>query len=275
MDDPVEVEIELTPDSPSWEVSAPAAPADVRDRRRLCNEIMADYLTHGDKDPFALLGVPPDASRALIRTNYVELCEKYAPRRFEAPQLRAVSEKADELLRAVILAFGELNDDERRKELLAKREDRTPKRGQVLPESHFTSGAEELADSYCQRGHELMDTGNFGAASDLFSLALASDPEKSAYAVELAYAHFRESGRNAEQSLTELNRVLCRDPSCVQAVLHAAEVAHALGELDRAERYFLRGCELWSSRWRDASADASDPAPEVGEVERDESGPAS
>ena len=144
---------------------------------------------------------------------------------------------------------------------MATREDRAPKRGQFLPESHFASGAEELAVSYCQRGHELMDTGNFGAASDLFSLALASDPDQSAYAVELAYAHFRESESNAGQALSELERVLSQDPGCVQALLYAAEVTHAVGQLQRAESYFLRGCEVWASRGPGALAVASDPSP--------------
>jgi tetratricopeptide (TPR) repeat protein len=245
VDDPVavEIEIELAPDPPRCEVSAPAAPADVRDRRRVCNEIMSDYLTHRDKDPFDFLGVSSDASSELIRTKYIELCKKYAPWRFEAAPFQAVSEKADELLRAAIFAFSELRDEKRRKELLAQRGERTPKRGQILPSSHFANAAEELAETYCQRGYELLATGNFGAASDLFSLALGSDPENRAYLVELAYAHFRDSPKNAGQVLKELNAVLSQDPGCVQAYLYAAEITHALGELERAEAYFLRGCE--------------------------------
>jgi hypothetical protein len=248
VDDPVEVEIEieLTPDPPRCEVSAPDAPADVRDRRRVCNEILSDYLTHRDKDPFDFLGVPSDAPGTLIRHRYIELCRKYAPWRFEAPPFQAVAEKADELLRAAILAFGELKDDERRNELLARRGDRTPKRGQILPSSHFADAAEELAETYCERGYELMATGNFGAASDLFSLALNSDPENRAYAVELAYVHFRESPSNAAQVLKELTAISSEDPGCVQAYLYAAEVAHALGELEAAEAYFLRGCQAWA-----------------------------
>ena len=107
-----------------------------------------------------------------------------------------------------------------------------------------------------------------------FSLAMASDPENAAYAVELAYAHFRESPRNAEQSLKELERVLSQDRGCVQALLYAAEVAHALGELDRAEKCFLRGCALWASERSDEAAAASGPAAGFGDVEPGESGPA-
>jgi len=246
MDDPVEIEIELTPDPPRCEVSASDAPADVRDRRLVCNEIMTDYLTHKDKDPFDFLGVSGDASSTLIRDRYIQLCKKYAPWRFEAPPFQAVSDKADELLRAAIFAFGELKDEKRRKELLDQRGDRTPKRGQLLPSSHFANAAEELAETYCQRGSELMATGNFEAARDLFSLALSSDPENRAYVVELTYAHFRESPSNAAQALKELEAISSRDPGCVQACLYAAEVAHALGELERAEAYFLRGCEAWA-----------------------------
>jgi len=247
VEDPVEVEIEIevTPDPPRCEVSAPEAPADVRDRRRVCNEIMTDYLTHKDKDPFDFLGVPSDASTTQIRDRYIQLCKKYAPWRFEAPPFQAVSEKADELLRAAIFAFGELKDEKRRKDLLAQRGDRTPKRGQILPSSHFASATEELAETYCQRGYELMATGNFGAASDLFSLALGSDPENRTYAVELAYVHFRESPSSAPQVLEELEAIASEDPGCVRACLYAAEVAHALGELEAAEAYFLRGCQAW------------------------------
>jgi hypothetical protein len=252
VDDPIAVEIELAPDSPRCEVSASAAPADVRDRRRVCNEIMSDYLTHRDKDPFDFLGVPSDASSALIRSRYVELCKKYAPWRFETAPFQAVSEKADELLRAAIFAFGELKDEKRRKELVAQRGERTPKRGQILPSSHFADAAEELAETYCQRGYELLATGNFGAASDLFSLASGSDPENRTYLVELAYAHFRESPENAGQVLKELKVILDRDPGCVQAYLYAAEIAHALGELERAESYFLRGCETWAGNAQSA-----------------------
>jgi tetratricopeptide (TPR) repeat protein len=243
----VEVEIEMAPDLPRYSVSAPDAPTAARDRRRLCNEIMADYLTVSDKDPFDLLGVAPDAPRPLIREKYVELCDKYAPWRFEAPQLRAVSEKADELLRAVILAFAELTDEKRRRELLARRENDAPKRGQILPASHFAAGAEELAGTYRQRGHELLTIGHFSAASDLFSLAADSDPENPAVIVDLLYAHARQSRESAARSLQELASILERDPACTQACFYAAEIAHSLGHLDRAETYFSRGCELWSA----------------------------
>ena len=68
----------------------------------------------------------------------------------------------------------------------------------------------------------------------------------------IAYAHFRESPKNAGQVLNELNAILDRDPGCVQAWLYAAEIAHALGELERAERYFLHGCETWAGTTQSA-----------------------
>jgi hypothetical protein len=247
VEEPVEIEIELAPDPPRCEVSAPEVPADVRDRRRICNEIMSDYVTHKDKDPFEFLGVPGDASATQIRDRYIQLCKKYAPWRFEAPPFKAVAEKADELLRAAIFAFDELKDQKRRKQLLAEREDHMPSRGRLLPSSHFASTTEELAETYCQRGYELMATGNFGAASDLFSLALDSSPENRSYAIELSYSHFRDSPSDAAQVLRELKAISNEDPRCVQAQLYAAEVAHALGELEAAEAYFLRGCEIWAS----------------------------
>jgi hypothetical protein len=247
VEDPVEIEIEVSPDPLRCEVSAPEEPADVRDRRRICNEIMTDYVTHKDRDPFDFLGVPDDASATEIRDGYIQLCKKYAPWRFEAAPFKAVAEKADELLRAAILAFDELKDEKRRKELLAQRGDRTPTRGRILPSSHFASTTEELAETYCQRGYELMATGNFGAASDLFSLALGSNPENRSYAIELAYSQFRDSPSSAAQVLRELRAISNEDPGCIQAHLYAAEVAHALREVEAAEAHFLRGCEVWAS----------------------------
>ena len=216
----------------------------------LSNEIMSEYLCYRDKDPFDLFEVPIDASHAVIRDKYRDLCGRYAPARFDAPELQPIADKAEELLSATVRAYEDLKDEQKRSQLVAERQRVSEKRRQTRSDADFTKRSTKLGKDYCRQGYERLTTGNFGAASGLFSLAVGCDPEETSYRVDLAYSRFREAPENAEQSLVDLLDVVSLDLGCVQAYLYAAEIMHSLGELERAEEYFARACELWHEELR-------------------------
>ena len=198
--------------------------------------IVAEYLSAGGRDAFEVLGVPIDASPDSIRLAYVERCEQYAPARFIAAPPR-VAEMADVLMRTTVDAYWQLRDEPTRRALVTQREE-----GVEIELTEEAAPADEraIAREHADRAHERLDHQNFGAAAGLFELAANADPAQPDYRIHLAYARFRETPALAQQALEQVCAY-----ALPQAQLYAAEISHALGDLDRAETCMRRACELW------------------------------
>lgn len=216
------------------------------------DEIRQEHRALRASSAHELLGVPACAPAARVRERYLALCRRYAPERFEAPDLACVAELAAELLHATTAAYEEIRGRAPRREAPAAPpcDEAPPPAAAPAPagddEVTLAGDARELAGEYARQAKERMVGGNFGAASGLLTLALRSDPANPASRIQLAYARFRESPAHAAESLHALTQVLAAAPGAALAHLYAAEVSHALEDFDGAAAHFRRGCELWA-----------------------------
>jgi hypothetical protein len=209
----------------------------------LRDEIAEEYRALRNGSAAKRFGVEPGAEPDVVRARYVELCRRYAPERFEVPELAPVAEMAAELLHAATTAYEHI----RRRHGLA---DALVPGGRAAPlaepaEPEPAPDARGLADEHVRQARERMASGNFGAAAGLLTLALRSEPGHPVHRALLAYARFREAPENAAESLAALEEILERAPDHAQAHLFAAEIAHHLDAFDRAVEHFRRGCALW------------------------------
>ena len=199
----------------------------------LRRQIAREYDRFRDLDPSALFSGAPDRRR-----RYVELCDHYAPSRFEMPELAEVMEMATVLLSLTVRGYEALKKP---------RESRTPELPMVCITELSAEDQAELAIEYDELGREQLLNGNFGAAGDLLDLAANCDPDNAAHAVDLAYARFREDPERAQQSLDELLALSHEGGySSPLVYLYCAEISSSLGDVDAAATFFHTGCELWN-----------------------------
>jgi hypothetical protein len=238
--DDLPVEIDLS------ELEAPGPGA------ALCDEIRQEHRALVVQTAREFLGLPGGAPAARARERYLELCRRYAPERFEAPELACVAELAAELLHATTAAYEEVRGRRPAGAIPAPESSGEPAAADLAPsraaddEGALLRDAEQLAGEYARQAQERMVSGNFGAASGLLALALRSAPDDPASRVQLAYSRFCESPAHAAESLEALERVLEAAPGNALAHLYAAEISHALEAFERAAAHFERGCELWA-----------------------------
>ncbi len=195
----------------------------------LRREIAREYGHHRDLDPRAILAGAPDRRR-----RYVELCERYAPSRFETPELAEVAEMAAELLYLTVRGYA------------GPEESAEPEPPIVCITELSAEDQAELATGYDQQASEQLSSGNFGAATDLLGLATDCAPDNTTHTVDLAYARFREDPECAQQSLDELLALARAGYSNPLVYLYCAEISSSLGDAEAAATYFHTGCELWN-----------------------------
>jgi len=207
----------------------------------LRDEITEEYRVLRDGSAAASFGVDPCAEPAEVRARYVELCRRYAPERFEVPELAPAAEMASELLHAATTAYEQL----RRRRAGPSGPAHASPAPTAAPAPEPAPDARGLAEEHVRQARERMAGGNFGAAAGLLTLALRSDPGNFSCRAELAYARFREAPENAAESLEALEAILARTPDDAQVQLFAAEIAHALDAHERAVEHFERGLAAW------------------------------
>jgi len=207
----------------------------------LRDEIAEEYRALCDGSAAASFGVEPGTEPAVVRARYVDLCRRYAPERFEVPELAPVAEMAAELLHAATTAY------EQHRRRRPQPEARVSSAPSVAPSPAPEPAPDAcgLAEAHVRQARERMAGGNFGAAAGLLTLALRSDPGNPSVRAELAYARFRESPENAAESLEALEEILTRTPDDAQAHLFAAEIAHGLDAHERAVKHFEHGLAAW------------------------------
>ena len=226
---------------------APAAPQltpqDVERRR---NEIMQAYLTFRRQDAFDLLGLPETAAPGAIEQKFLAFSRRFAPWDLEAPELRALEDRARDLFLAGARAFADLADTEQRNTLLFRR--RTLREEQARKPTAFGGIKTDLLDSEAQfkKGRALMEQGKHKDAVVLLEFASDCDPQNSLYAAEAAYCRFLASPAHGSQAIKDLQETLRRDPTCGLAAYYAGEISRETGFYEDAEDYFRRAIKLMS-----------------------------
>jgi len=229
---------------PSEEPSLPAAEVG-----KLKNDVMEAYLAHRRQDAFDLLGAAPEASVADIRRRFIRFARRYAPWRFQSPELKPVAEKAEDLFVAGARAFGELMDTEQRNTLLFRRKSLEEERAKEAKKASadFFRIDTDLLDSERQfkKGLVLMQAGRYEKAAPILEFAADCDPQNSLYRAEAAYCRYLANPRmNARQAVEQLEEALRIDPRAGLAAFYAGEILRARGEWDEAEVHLRRANQL-------------------------------
>ncbi|MEM1247227.1 MAG: DUF4388 domain-containing protein [Acidobacteriota bacterium] len=199
-------------------------------------EVMKLFLDHRRIDAFDLLQVSEGATPASIEHKFLDYAQRFAPWAFSTDELLGVQEQAQELFLAGVRAFAELSDDERRADLVKRRNvtEEQKKQAEVGPGRIQT----DLLDSEVQyqKGMELKEAGNLDKAIHYLEFASFCDPQNGVYQAEVAHCQFLRNPKEADLLIDRLDEALRIDPKCGLVQLYAGEMAMHLGNFDDAER---------------------------------------
>ncbi|MFP5286974.1 MAG: DUF4388 domain-containing protein [Thermoanaerobaculia bacterium] len=228
-------------------VPVPAMPSiDPGETERRRNDVMQAYLVYRRQDAFDLLGVPEEATLAIVHQKFLEFARRFAPWSFQTPELAGVEEKAQDLFLAGAQAYGELTDVEKRNTLLFRRKTLREERSRKAPSMHQIKT--DLLDSEAQfkKGKAALEAGKPKEALMLLEFASDCDPQNSLYAAELAWCRFLVSSALAPKAIKELQETLRRDPNCGLAAYYAGEIERQVGNYAEAEDHLRRAIKLMS-----------------------------
>jgi hypothetical protein len=206
----------------------------------LTNALVADYLEHRSRDPFALLALPEAATPADARRAFLSLADRFSPLRFRSADLR---EKAEALLAARARAFAGLADPDEaalwRKRRAAAAQKAKGARPSTAEQFRIST---ELLDASAQfaEGRRRLAAGNARGALEQLQYAADIEPTPLVRA-HVAWARWLvDPERFARLALGELADVARADPGCAQAHLFAGEIHRARGDLVEAEEAYRR-----------------------------------
>ncbi len=220
--------------------------------------LMSAFLEHRTRDPFSLLGVPEDAQPAALRKAFLELAERFAPIRFNTPELR---EKAETLLVAWARAFALLIDPEQnalwKQRRRAAEERRRNEAAKPSTAEQFRIRTNLLdATTQFQQARERLAANNPRGAMEYFEYACDIDPRPQYRAWRAWCRYLMAPDRHARLALEELT-ALCREEGATdEAFGFAAEIHRKLGQYGDAEACFRKAFKLnpQNRTWADAIA---------------------
>jgi tetratricopeptide (TPR) repeat protein len=227
--------------SATEEVAAPAqtdAPTALPpDADRLRNEVMELYLRYRKLDAFDLLGIPVETNREVVESGYLEFCEKFAPWKFDHPELQNMKEKARDLFIAGGHAFGELSNPETRNSLVARRNSKFRQLSSEEAREAFAIKSNLLdADEQFKKGMLLVKAGKFAEAIEQLQFAHDCEPQNATYRAELAFCRYRKDPQlEGEGALQELQETVRIDPDCGLALYYLGMMHGEAGDFDAAE----------------------------------------
>jgi curved DNA-binding protein CbpA len=173
---------------------------------------MADY--------YEILGVPRDASTAVIRTAYARQARDGHPDRFSDAQAKR---QAEETFKTITTAFNTLSNERLRREYDAE-----------LAHPMPTTPAETAAEAFAA-GQAHMEARDHERARTLFRIAAHNVPGEARYHLALGRALARDP-RSAREAIEALETAARLAPNDLAAHLDLARVLHAQGLRLRASR---------------------------------------
>lgn len=211
----------------------------------LRNDIMQTYLQYRQQDTFSLLDLPQDAGDAAVRQAFLTKARKVAPWQFEGTDLKALAEKAEDLLLAYARAYARL----------AGEEGRTAERKKVREAAEAarrTSAADafkiqtDLLDPEAQfgKGVRMRKEGKTREALRLFEFAADCDPQNGVYLSEVAFTRYLHSPLLHQQALRELEEALRIDPRCGLAEYYIGEILREQGHVKEAEGHLRKAAKM-------------------------------
>ena len=246
--------------------AAPAAAVSPRpgisaeEAARIREQVATAFERMSQQDPFDLLALGDATTVEGIRTRYFAFARKFAPWRFEAPELQSAAPAAEELFAAGAQAFARLCDPREREALRARHQappkpaapPAAPSRAPAVATplsppgaTHSKSAASfrietDLLDPELQykKGRTLKEAERWSQALQQFAFAADCDPQNGAYRAEAAHCRFllapTSMGVQALEELREAQRI---DPEAITPYLYAGEIATRLGRFEEAETH--------------------------------------
>ena len=204
---------------------------------QLRNEVMELYLRYRKLDAFDLLGIPVETTREVIESGFLEFCEKFAPWKFEHPELQNMKEKARDLFIAAGHAFGELSNPETKNSLVARRNSKFRQLSSEEAREAFAIKSNLLdADEQFKKGMLLVEAGKFADAIEQLQFAHDCEPQNAIYRAELAYCRYRKDPQlEGAAALQELQETVRIDPECGLALYYLGMLYGEEGDFDAAE----------------------------------------
>ena len=223
----------------------PTAVAFSDDDAKIRDALIAAFLEHRSRDPFALLGVQPDANALGLRQRFLELSDRFSPLRFATAELK---EKAEALLVAHARAFGQLVDPEQRS-LWEQRRRAAEEKAKSAPRP---STAEQFrirtdlldAQSQFAEGRKRLQEGNARGALEYFEYACDIEP-KPRYRAWRAWARYAsDPARHARLALQELSALMNEEGATDEVFALAGKIHQQAQNWREAEACFRRAYKL-------------------------------
>jgi curved DNA-binding protein CbpA len=231
---------------PLSEGKAPGGTPFADDDAATRDALMTAFLEHRSRDPFALLGVAPDASPLLLRQRFLALADSLSPLRFGTQDLR---EKAEALLVAHARAFALLADPEQRalwdQRRRAAEEKRRQSQARPSTAEQFRIRTDLLdATSQFEEGCKRLKEGNPRGALEYFEYACDIEP-KPRHRAWRAWARFWvDPARHGRLALQELSALANEEGATDEVFAFAGEIHEHQRSFAEAETCFRRAYKL-------------------------------
>jgi curved DNA-binding protein CbpA len=227
--------------------SAPEKPAGVPfadDDPKVRDQLIAAFLEHRTREPFALLGVKPDVTAIALRQRFLELADTFSPVRFSSSELK---EKAEQLLVAHARAFAMLADPEQKNLAIERRRVAEEKLRAPRPSTveQFKIRTDLLdAETQYAEGRKRLKEGNPRGALEYFEYACDIDP-KPRHRAWRAWARYRtDPARHARLAIQELNALMNEEGVTDEVFALAGQIHQQTGAHAEAESCFRRAYKL-------------------------------
>lgn len=236
---PVAQEAARAPE-PDAEPAAPAALPWADEDPALRDALMAAFMEHRSKDPFALLGVDEKVQTLALRKAFLAAAERFSPVRFRAAELK---EKAEALLIAYARAFATLADPEQlalwQKRRAAAAEKKTATRPSTAEQFRINTSLLDGGTQF-EEGKRRLEAGSAKAALEYFQHAWDIEP-KALHKAYLAWARYQvDPARYARLALQELTEAGKQDGTTEWPFFFAGEIHRQRGEHEQAEEAYKK-----------------------------------
>lgn len=183
------------------------------------------------KDFYAVLGVPRNATEEQIEKRFRELTRRKHPDRFAGEE----KSRAEAEFQEITQAFNTLMNPERRREL-----DEALRRSDAPARS--AASKEDMARAYLKLGVEAYREGNYVQAAESFDRATEANPESA-----VAWHHLARACAHRRRWLPRACRAVERacelEPMKVEYLKLAGRIFAAAERTDKAVKYYNRALE--------------------------------
>jgi len=245
---------EAAPSEPAAPVATPSGPSK-EELEQLKNEVTSAYLRYRAQDPFDLFGLPETAPAASVRDAFLSWSEKFAPWRYQHPELAPLAEKARDLFVFGARAFAQLADAEQRTLVLKRRA--AAREAAKRPRQTDFSIKTDLLDARTQHeeGMRRLAGGDAKAAIPYLEFACDCEPRRALYRARLAWARFVAEPQSAVRlAVAEIGEALRIDPECGEGWYYAGEIYRWGHDLTRAEDALRKAAKLMTGDRRPTDA---------------------